>query len=428
MTNKYKLLMISDIPVAHSGVGTQTKYIIDHLVKTGKYKITVFGGAIKHEKYDPIRLVEWGEDVLIVPVDGYGNKDLVRQALDIEKVDAIWIMTDPRFYTWLFQMSDEIHQVAPLIYWTLWDNADEETWPKYNKPYYDACDKLACINKLTYQFLCDNGWKDKTCYIPHGVPEDDFKIFNQEQVAKARLAHLGAEHKDAFIVFYNSRNAMRKRTGTVMIAYKRFLQKLPKEEQEKCVLTMKTPPKDREGQDLFTIIRDLGLKDRVAITDGKFPNNVMAEFYNIADMTISLSSEEGFGLSILESLMCGTPVVCSRTGGMQDQVLDLETGEEFGFCLKPDARSLIGSQTTPYIWSDYVDPEKAADAIYEIWKRKKEHGDHKEYFAGEKARASMLKRFSLHEMQTSMEKLIEDSILEFRVKKGADRQLRMIEL
>lgn len=416
---KIKLLMISDIPLAASGVGTQTKYIIEGLIKTGRYKITCLGGALKHENMQPIRVQEWGEDVTIIPVNGYGNPDVVRQAIDIEKPDAIWIMTDPRYYVWLFQMADEIHTQCPIIYWNLWDNADEVTWPKYNSSYYDACDALPAINKLTYNFLKENGWEDKASYIPHAVPKDDYRIFDDEEIEKALETHLGDKGKEKFVGFYNSRNALRKRTGTVLMAWREFLQMIPEEERDKCVLCMKTPPKDPEGQDLFAIIKDIpDLKNRVAIVDSKFPNKVMAEFYNMADFTISLSSEEGFGLSILESLMCGTPVICTRTGGMQDQVTDEETGEVFGFPLEPDARSLIGSQTTPYIWSDYVSTTTAAKAIHEMYRRRQTHGDNKEHWAGEPARASALRRFSMNQMQEKMHNVIIETIDKFKEKKN----------
>lgn len=45
--------MISDHPLSPSGVGTQTKYIIDYLYKTGKYKFFCLGGAVKHRSYQP---------------------------------------------------------------------------------------------------------------------------------------------------------------------------------------------------------------------------------------------------------------------------------------------------------------------------------------------------------------------------------------
>ena len=48
MTDKIKILTISDMPLSPSGVGTQTKYVIESLLKTGKYQVISLGGAIKH--------------------------------------------------------------------------------------------------------------------------------------------------------------------------------------------------------------------------------------------------------------------------------------------------------------------------------------------------------------------------------------------
>ena len=37
--------------------------------------------------------------------------------------------------------------------------------------------------------------------------------------------------------------------------------------------------------------------------------------YNIADVTINIASNEGFGLATCESLMSGTPIIVNVTGG-----------------------------------------------------------------------------------------------------------------
>ena len=49
---KIKVLTISDHPLSPSGVGTQTKYFIVELLKTGKFSFVSVGGAIKHENYN----------------------------------------------------------------------------------------------------------------------------------------------------------------------------------------------------------------------------------------------------------------------------------------------------------------------------------------------------------------------------------------
>ena len=49
---KIKILTISDHPFSPSGVGTQTRYVCEALLDSGKFQILSFGGAISHEKYE----------------------------------------------------------------------------------------------------------------------------------------------------------------------------------------------------------------------------------------------------------------------------------------------------------------------------------------------------------------------------------------
>ena len=53
MKDKTKILVLSDHPFSPSGVGTQTRYMIEGLLKTGKYTFICLGGAIKHADYQP---------------------------------------------------------------------------------------------------------------------------------------------------------------------------------------------------------------------------------------------------------------------------------------------------------------------------------------------------------------------------------------
>ena len=82
MSEKKKILVISDHPLAPSGVGTQTKYVIEALLKTGKYKFVCLGGAVKHPNYEPQKIAspEWDEnDWIVYPVDGYGNPGIIQR-------------------------------------------------------------------------------------------------------------------------------------------------------------------------------------------------------------------------------------------------------------------------------------------------------------------------------------------------------------
>ena len=111
---KKKILIISDHALSPSGVGVQTKFLVDGLIKKGDMTFIQLGGAVKHNSYNTVKV---NEDFFIKPIDGFGNKTLLRSVLLNEKPDALLIFTDPRFFTWLFEMEDEIHQVCPILWW-----------------------------------------------------------------------------------------------------------------------------------------------------------------------------------------------------------------------------------------------------------------------------------------------------------------------
>ena len=100
---KIKLLVLSDHMFSPSGVGTQTRYVMESLLDTGDYSIRYLGGAIKHENYTPVKTDKYGDDLIIYPVDGYGSPEIVRSILRTERPDMVWFMTDPRFWDWLWK-------------------------------------------------------------------------------------------------------------------------------------------------------------------------------------------------------------------------------------------------------------------------------------------------------------------------------------
>ncbi len=65
-------------------------------------------------------------------------------------------------------------------------------------------------------------------------------------------------------------------------------------------------------------VAELGLEDNVKFL-GFLPDELLPVAYQAADLSIMPSqSFEGFGLAIVESLACGTPVICTPVGGMPE--------------------------------------------------------------------------------------------------------------
>ena len=149
---KKKILVIADHPLSPSGVGTQTKYMIEALLKTGRYKFVCLGGAVKHVDYNVQKVDPYGEDWIIFPIDGYGSAEVIRSVLQRERPDLLWFMTDPRFYGWLWEIENEIRCQVPMMYYHVWDNFPT---PVFNGPFYKSTDRVVCISKVTHAIVKD---------------------------------------------------------------------------------------------------------------------------------------------------------------------------------------------------------------------------------------------------------------------------------
>ena len=354
---KKKIFMIADHPYAPSGVGTQTKYVIETLLKTGKYQIICFGGAVKHQDYKPQKTEQWGDDLIIFPVDGYGTQEMVRSLLWIHKPDMLWFMTDPRFYVWLWDMENEIRSLVPMVYYHVWDNFP---LPKFNRNFYLSNDYIATISKVTDEIVRNVAPEIETKYVPHAVDTEIFRPLEEEEINAIREQHFGKDHKKKTIFFWNNRNARRKMSGSLLWWFKTFADKVGRENTK---LILHTDSKDPNGQDLDAIIQELGLTDgTVLLSREKITPQDLSRMYNIVDFTINISDAEGFGLATLESLSCGTPIIVNMTGGLQEQVKD-EDGNYFGYPIEPASRAVIGSQEVPYIYEDRISEEDFVHAL-----------------------------------------------------------------
>jgi D-inositol-3-phosphate glycosyltransferase len=89
---------------------------------------------------------------------------------------------------------------------------------------------------------------------------------------------------------------------------------------------------DPDHQRIVQMSRDYGLSERVTFV-GRVDQGDLPVFYSAADMLVVPSSYESFGMVALESLACGTPVVATPVGAMEEVVRDRGAGR-----LAPDLR------------------------------------------------------------------------------------------
>lgn len=237
-------------------------------------------------------------------------------------------------------------------------------------------------------------------YFPHGSSVKQFFKQTPDSVDWEEYQKFETEFREKhgvdFIIFWNNRNIRRKQPGDVILAFRHFCDQLPKEKSDRCVLFMKTHIRDENGTDLITVKKAICPKYKVIFHQEVAHPKLMNFFYNIADVTVSLSSAEGFGLSFNESLNCGTCVAGPVTGGLQDQMrFEDEDGNwinfnpeftsnhrgkytkcgEWAFPIFPKTRAMQGSIPTPYIFDDYCDAVDLSNRLLEIYNLSKEERD-----------------------------------------------------
>ena len=356
---KMKVLLLSDHAMSTSGVGCQSRFLMNGLIEKGSWTVRQFGAALKHNNYE---IVQPHPDFIIKPIDGFGDPDMLRVALASEKPDVLMIFTDPRFFTWLWAMEDEIHQICPIAYWHVWDNYPT---PKFNFPYYASTDLINCHSHLTYDIVKEE-FPERTNFIPHALPNDLFYKMPQDQISSAKSQMLGPDHKDDFVLFWVNRNAKRKRPADVIAAWKMFKDKIEGSGRG-ATLIMHTDPYDQEGPNLIEVANTFDVLDSIKFSKERVGFEQMNVLHNISDACINIAYAEGFGLATLEAMQVGNPIIAAKTGGLTRQVVDHRDGTENGVGLDISTKTVVGSQSVPYIYEDYVSIEDAADAIHKLY-------------------------------------------------------------
>ena len=419
MSKRKKILLLSDDLRLPSGIGTISKEIV---INTAKHFDWIqLGGALKHP--DEGKLFDVSEDVRresgveeanvrIFSISGYGNRNLLFQAINQEKPDAIFHFTDPRYWEWLYQLEHEIKTTfnIPIIYYSIWDDLP---YPMWNAPFYGSCDLIMGISKqsdnIHREVLLQNGfgvydydlednsehpqleWDEiVTGYVPHGLNHNIYKPLDEtDELYTKCFNNIKTNNDIDFLVFWNNRNIRRKNPGDVILAFKHFRSMLPKDKQDRVGLLMHTQAVDGNGTDLRAIRKAVAPECKILFSEHRISSQELNAMYNVADVVVNIASNEGWGLSSTESLLSGTPIINNVTGGLQDQCgfLDennkwIQFNEKFSSNHKgryklnhgnwvipvfPASRSMQGSPQTPYIFDDRCNFEDVAEAIYGWW-------------------------------------------------------------
>ncbi|MGF1675669.1 MAG: glycosyltransferase family 4 protein [Rivularia sp. (in: cyanobacteria)] len=174
---------------------------------------------------------------------------------------------------------------------------------------YQRCDRFIVLSRAFGNILHQQyqiPW-EKIYVIPGGVDINSFKPDLSIQQARIKLGW----SLERPTLFTSRRLVHRVGLDKLLLAIAEIKPKIPD-------IYLAIAGRGPLQTSLHQQVTELGLEDNVNFL-GFLPDELLPVAYQAADLSIMPSqSFEGFGLAIVESLACGTPVICTPVGGMPE--------------------------------------------------------------------------------------------------------------
>jgi glycosyltransferase involved in cell wall biosynthesis len=194
-----------------------------------------------------------------------------------------------------WRIMPEIFPTSHRLYWKF---ATERTAKKAKR--------LIAISEWTKQLLVkDMGISERIIdVVHHGVdPEIFFQIQDSSKIDELKTKY---KLPDAFILYVGSILPV-KNVPTLIKSFSRLVSR----KEFKHYHLVIAGAKAWGYQSAYDLVKNLGIEEKVIFT-GFFPAEDLPTLYNSAELYVLPSFFEGFGIPIMESFACGTPVITSN--------------------------------------------------------------------------------------------------------------------
>lgn len=133
---------------------------------------------------------------------------------------------------------------------------------------------------------------------------------------KSPLKELGIRENQKVILYVGSEEP-RKNLRTLIEAVALVRQEVP----DIVLLKVGSPGMGGDRKKTLMVIKSYHLEDKVFFT-GDIAEEMLAKYYNAADLFVFPSLYEGFGLPIIEAMSCGCPVIAANTTSIPEVAND----------------------------------------------------------------------------------------------------------
>ena len=178
-------------------------------------------------------------------------------------------------------------------------------------------DRIVAVSEFTRQGVIKHLGvsEDRVVTIHSGIDHELFRpISNAREVLIGYYSHLAVIASVPWLLYVGS-ELPRKNVGTLLRAVELVRDEIP----DIRLIKVGSAGGKAFRRETLRVIGELGLEDHVLIFEG-VAEEALPLFYGAADVFVTDSKLEGFGLPVLEAMACGTPVVCSNAGALPEVV------------------------------------------------------------------------------------------------------------
>src|SRR5512143_207309 len=302
------------------GIGRYAYHLAGALADRAEVEITLLVDSLSPRRrydLDALALTHPRIKLLPVPVPTFSRKEQTLLPRFIRSIDheVYHALHYARPYFGLRKpVVLTLHDLIPLILPQYWSTKNRVIYRWLNRLAVRTATKIITPSTATRNDLIRLfGVKfDRVQVIPEAV-DNRFKPASVDQVAAIRSKYQLPAH----YLLYVGINKPPKNLLRLNEAYARLIEPIPQYEYD-CIIAGAWD--DRYPQVKQRTI-ELGLARRVhfigSISDGDLP-----ALYSSADVFVTPSLYEGFGLPVLEAMACGTPVISSQAASLPEVVDD----------------------------------------------------------------------------------------------------------
>lgn len=305
-----RILWASNAPFTPTGYGTQTAQVVKRLAQAGHHVAIAANYGLMGTS------MIWDEGVPVYPggLDTYGNDVLPalyrRWKHDGDDAPTLFLTL---YDAWVYK--NPAFDALPIASWAPVDHVPA------SPEVVDWARKHATIAMSQFGQRMFEQAGVQAHYVPHAIELDTFHPLPspvREWLVEGPFGPAGPVPADAFVVMVNAANTgkmpPRKGWAEMIFAFAMFARTHPD-----AILYLHTDLIGRDAIPLQVLTAASGLtNDQVRVVPqdayrlGDISQSMLAQLYSTADVLLSTSYGEGFGLAVIEAQACGTPVIVNN--------------------------------------------------------------------------------------------------------------------